>query len=529
MKKILVSDSLSEEGLKILKEVKEFQVDVKTDLKPEQLKEIIKDYDALIVRSATKVTKDIIGAATNLKVVGRAGVGLDNVDLDAATQKGIIVMNTPAGNTISTAEHTVSMILSLSRNIPQANASTKKGEWKRSKFMGVELYNKILGIVGFGRIGSEVAKRAFSFGMKILAYDPFLSKEVAENIGVEVVELKDLFTRSDYITVHTPLTEETKHLISKEQFAIMKKGVRVVNCARGGIIDEVALAEAIKEGKVAGAAIDVFEKEPVAPESELLKLENVVVTPHLGASTEEAQVNVAIEVAEIVRDALLGKGIRNAANYPCLEAEVCKFLEPYISLSEKLGSFCGQLAEGRFQELNISYGGEITQYDLAPLTMALVKGALFPILQETVNFINATSMARERGIRIKESKLSREQEFVTLVELELKTDKETIKLAGTLSANKKPRIVKIQDYYVEACPEGEMLVIHNLDVPGIIGSLGTLLGKHNINIAAMSFGRRDKPGGKAISLLNIDTPLSPEILQQIKQIKDILGAKEIRV
>ncbi|MDD5594858.1 MAG: phosphoglycerate dehydrogenase [Candidatus Omnitrophica bacterium] len=529
MKKILVSDQLSEEGLKILKEVKEFQVDVKTDLKPEQLKEIIKDYDALIVRSATKVTKDIINAATNLKVVGRAGVGLDNVDLDAATQKGIIVMNTPAGNTISTAEHTVSMILSLSRNIPQANASTKKGEWKRAKFMGVELYNKILGIVGFGRIGTEVAKRALSFGMKVLAYDPFLSKEVAENIGVEVVELKDLFTRSDYITVHTPLTEETKHLISKEQFAIMKKGVRVVNCARGGIIDEIALAEAIKEGKVAGAAIDVFEKEPVAPESELLKLESVVVTPHLGASTEEAQVNVAIEVAEIVRDALLGKGIRNAANYPCLEAEVCKFLEPYISLSEKLGSFCGQLAEGRFQELNISYGGEITQYDLAPLTMALVKGVLFPILQETVNFINATSMAKERGIRIKESKLSREQEFVTLVELELKTDKETIKLAGTLSANKKPRIVKIQDYYVEATPEGEMLVIQNLDVPGIIGSLGTLLGKHNINIAAMSFGRRDKPGGKAISLLNIDTPLSLEILQQIKQIKDILGAKEIRV
>ncbi|MDD4899294.1 MAG: phosphoglycerate dehydrogenase [Candidatus Omnitrophica bacterium] len=529
MKKILVSDALSEEGLKILKDVKDFQVDVKTDLKPEQLKEVIKDYDALIVRSATKVTKDIIAAATNLKVVGRAGVGLDNVDLDAATQKGIIVMNTPAGNTISTAEHTVSMILSLSRNIPQATASTKKGEWKRSKFMGVELYNKILGIVGFGRIGSEVAKRALSFGMKVLAYDPFLSKEVAESIGVEVVELKDLFVRSDYITVHTPLTEETKHLISKEQFAVMKKGVRVVNCARGGIIDEVALAEAIKEGKVSGAALDVFEKEPVAIENELLKLENVVVTPHLGASTEEAQVNVAIEVAEIVRDALLGKGIRNAANYPCLEAEVCKFLEPHISLSEKLGSFCGQLAEGRFQELNISYGGEITKYDLAPLTMALVKGVLSPILQETVNFINATSIAKERGISIKESKLSREQEFVTLVELELKTDKETIKLSGTLSANKKPRIVKIQDYYVEAAPEGDMLVIQNLDVPGIIGSLGTLLGKHNINIAAMSFGRRDKPGGKAISLLNIDTPISPEILKQIKEIKNILGAKEIRV
>ena len=314
MIKILVSDALSEEGLKILKDAGQFQVDVNTELKPEALKGVIKDYDALIVRSATKVTREIINAADKLKVIGRAGVGLDNVDLDAATQKGIIVMNTPAGNTISTAEHTLSMILSLSRNIPQANVSTKKGEWKRSKFMGVELYTKVLGIVGFGRIGSEVAKRAFSFGMKVLAFDPFLSREVAESLGVEIVELKDLFERSDYITVHTPLTEETRHMISTKEFAAMKKGVRVINCARGGIIDEAALVAAIKEGKVAAAALDVFEKEPLSPDSELLKLDNIITTPHLGASTEEAQVNVAIEVAEIVRDALLGRGIRNAAN-----------------------------------------------------------------------------------------------------------------------------------------------------------------------------------------------------------------------
>jgi D-3-phosphoglycerate dehydrogenase len=527
MMRILVSDPLSEEGLKILKDVKDFQVDVKTELKPEALKEIIKDYDALVVRSATKVTKDIISAAEKLKVIGRAGVGLDNVDLEAATQKGVIVMNTPGGNTISTAEHTMSMILALSRNIAQSNASTKKGEWKRSKFMGVELYNKILGIVGLGRIGREVAKRAASFGMKIAAYDPFLSREVAEGLGIEIMELKELLERSDYITVHTPLTEETQHLISEKEFALMKKGVRVINCARGGIIDEAALINALKEGKVSGAAIDVFEKEPIPADSELLKLDNVVTTPHLGASTEEAQVNVAIEVAEIVRDALLGKGIRNAANYPCLEAEACKVLEPYMNLSEKLGIFSAQLVEGRFLELNINYTGDITRHELSPLTMSLAKGILSPILKETVNFINATTLAKERGIKIKEAKSSKEEEFVNAVQLEIKTDKETKRITGTLSSNKQPRIVKIDEYYVELSPVGEMIFIQNWDRPGIIGNLGTLMGKHNINIAAMTFGR-DKAGGKAISVLNVDSPISVETLEKIKSIENILSAKLIR-
>ncbi|MBU3958816.1 MAG: phosphoglycerate dehydrogenase [Candidatus Omnitrophica bacterium] len=525
--KILVSDPLSDEGLKILTSVKEFQVDVKLKLTPEALKDTIKDYDALIVRSATKVTRDIIEAAKKLRLIGRAGVGLDNIDLEAATARGIIVMNTPGGNTISTAEHTLSMILALSRNIPQANASTKQGEWKRSQFMGVELYNKILGIIGLGRIGREVAKRAFSFGMKILAYDPFLSKEVAESLGVEIVELKGLLRRSDYITVHTPLTEETKHIISTDEFALMKKGARVINCARGGIIDEEALVSAIKEGKIAGAAIDVFEKEPLI-DSELSRLDNVITTPHLGASTEEAQVNVAIEVAQIVRDALLGKGIRNAANYPCVEAEVYKILEPYINLSEKLGIFSSQLIEGRFQELNINYSGDIIQYDLSPLTMALVKGLLSPILKETVNFINATSLAKERGIKIKEAKSSKEEEFVTLIQLEIKTDKETKRVAGTLSPNKQPRIVKVDDYYVELSPLGEMIVIRNWDKPGIIGNLGTLLGQHNINIAAMTFGRQTA-GGKAITVLNVDSPVSSKVLEQIKKTENILAVKVIKL
>ncbi|MCK9430648.1 MAG: phosphoglycerate dehydrogenase [Candidatus Omnitrophica bacterium] len=527
MIKVLVSDALSEEGLKVFRESKELTVDVKTDLKPDALKEIIKDYDALVVRSATKVTSEIIQAAKKLKVVGRAGVGLDNVDLEAATQKGIIVMNTPAGNTISTAEHTFSMILALSRNIPQANASTKKGEWKRSKFMGVEVYGKTLGIVGFGRIGSEVAKRALSFGMKILAYDPFLSAEVAESIGVEIAELKKVLQEADYITVHTPLTDETRHMISDKEFALMKKGVRIINCARGGIIDEIALIKAIKEQKVAGAAMDVFENEPLSVDNEFLKLDNVVITPHLGASTEEAQINVAIEVAEIVRDALLGRGIRNAANYPCLEAEVSKILSPYINLGEKLGMFAAQLIEGRFQELVINYSGEITKYNLSPVTMALAKGVLEPILKETVNFVNAVSLLKERGIKLRESKSAQEGEFVNLIQLEIKTDKEVKKVFGTLSSNKQPRIVKIDDYYLELYPIGEMVFIRNSDKLGLIGSLGTLMGKSGINIAAMTFGR-DEQGGKAISVLNVDSQVSPEIQDKIRELENILTVKVIR-
>jgi len=436
-------------------------------------------------------------------------------------------MNTPAGNTISTAEHTFSMILTMSRNIAQANASMKKGEWKRSKFMGVELYSKVLGIVGFGRIGSEVAKRALSFGMKVLAYDPFLSAQVAEDIGVQVAELKKVLQESDYITVHTPLTDETRHLISDKEFGMMKKNVRLVNCARGGIIDEVALVKAVKEGKVAGAALDVFENEPLSADNDLLKLDNVITTPHLGASTEEAQVNVAIEVAEIVRDALLGKGIRNAANYPCLDAETSKILTPYINLGEKLGMFAAQLVEGRFQEMAITYSGQITKYNLTPVTMALVKGLLTPILKETVNFVNGVSLLKERGIKLLESKSGQEGEFVNLVQLEIKTDKETKSILGTLSGNKQPRIVKIDDYYLDLYPVGEMIFIRNLDKPGLIGSLGTLMGKNRINIAAMALGR-NKPGDKAISVWSVDKQVNAEMLDKIKELENILTVKIIR-
>lgn len=523
--KILISDPLAEEGIKILKEEKDFQVDIKTGLTPQELSQIISDYDAIIVRSATRVTGEVIRNSKNLKVIGRAGVGLDNIDLESATQKGVIVMNTPSGNTISTAEHTMSLILALSRNIPQADKSVKEGEWQRSKFMGVELYDKTLGIIGLGRIGTEVAKRAISFGMKVLAYDPYITKEFAQNLGVRLVELKELLETSDYISIHTPLTEQTYHMISKKEFSLMKKGARIINCARGGIIDESALIEALREGKISGCALDVFEKEP-PKDSELLKFSNVVLTPHLGASTEEAQVNVAIEIACAVRDVLLGRGIRNAANFPCLEPEVYKVLLPYINLAERMGNLSSQLIEGRIEELQILYAGDVAKFPTEPLTLSCVKGLLSPILKETVNFINAISLAKERGIKIQEAKTTEEAEFVSLITLDIKSDKEERKIAGTLFANNQPRIVKIDGFYVEATPYGYMIIIQNWDKPGIIGNLGTILGKNNINIAGMSFGR-ETPGGMAITVLNVDSPVPPSILEQIRNFPHILSVKLI--
>jgi D-3-phosphoglycerate dehydrogenase len=523
MFKILVADSLSDEGLNVLKGSKEFIVDVKVGLKAPELKSIIGEYDALVVRSATKVTQEIIEAGTKLKIIGRAGVGLDNVDLKVATAKGIIVMNTPAGNTISTAEHTMSLILSMARSIPQADLSMKKNEWKRKDFMGVELYNKTIGIVGLGRIGMEVAKRCLSFGMRVKAYDPFLSREVADQMGVELVKLEELYKAADFITVHVPLTEETTGMISDKQFEMMKTGVRVVNCARGGIIDEKAVARALESGKVAAAAFDVYVEEP-PKDLALAKFNNVVLTPHLGASTEEAQVNVAIEVAHQISDALLGKGIRNAANYPSVDPETYHVLQPYINLCERLGSFTGQISDGALNEVNITYSGDIAQHDTAPLTMAILKGLLSPILKDTVNFINARALAKERAIRVIESKAAQSEEFVTLVSLEVKTHKETHRIAGTLFTKSEPRIVKIDEFYVEAIPMGCMLIMHNWDKPGLIGSLGSLMGEYKLNIAAMSFGR-EKQGGKALTVLNVDASVSPDLLEKVKQLPHILSVK----
>lgn len=526
--KILVSDPLSEEGLEILKKEKSFQIDVKTKLTPEELKKIIKDYDALIVRSGTKVTKEIIEAADNLKVIGRAGVGVDNVDVDAASQKGVIVMNTPEGNTISTAEHTMSLIMALSRNIPQANYSLKhEKKWDRKSFTGVELYTKVLGVVGLGRVGREVAKRCLSFGMKILAYDPFLPAQKAKEMDVELVDLDKLFAESDYITLHVPLTDETRHIISEKEIAKMKKGVRIINCARGGIVDEKALAEAIKSGKVAGAALDVFEEEPPIG-SPLLELGNVITTPHLGASTEEAQTNVAIDVARQVSDALLGRGVRNAVNMPAIEPETYKLIEPYISLAEKLGSLQAQLATGPITRINIKYHGDITSYELTPITVAVIKGALTPILKERVNYINASVIAKDRGMEVMESKSTQIEDFANVISVETISGNHKSQIWGTLFTKNSPRIVKIDNFYIDAVPSGYIIVISNFDKPGIIGEIGTILGRNNINIAEMTFGR-EKAGGDAITFLNVDSDVPAKVLNEVKSAKNIKDVKLVKL
>ncbi|MFA5084773.1 MAG: phosphoglycerate dehydrogenase [Candidatus Omnitrophota bacterium] len=522
--KVLISDSLSKEAVDILTKEPELKVDVNTKLTPEELKKVIKDYDALLVRSATKVNKDVIAAADKLKIIGRAGVGLDNVDIGAASKKGIIVVNTPGGNTISTAEHAFSMMLALSRSIPQADLSMKNGAWDRKKFMGVELYGKTLGIVGLGRIGTEVAKRALSFGMKVVAYDPYLSLERAKELGIESSDLTGLLKQADYITVHTPLTQETKHVISDKEFDIMKKGVRLINCARGGIIDETSLIKAIESGKVAGAALDVYENEPPAKDSKLIKSDKLVLTPHLGASTEEAQVNVAIDVANTVRDMLLGRCIRNAVNMPCVDPELFKIMEPYLKLSENIGVIAAQITEGRINKVKIRYVGDILKYDLSSFTVSLIKGMLKPILQETVNFVNSMVIAKERGITVVESKTAEIRDFANLIIAEIETDKAKSLVAGTLFIKSEPRIVKINEFWVDCVPQGNMLLVFNKDVPGLIGEIGTIFGKNNINIASVSFGR-DVKGGNAVSVWNVDSDVSKKILDDIKNAKNVQEVK----
>lgn len=528
MHKILVSDKMAEEGIKILKEIKEFQVDVKTGLKPEELKAIINDYDAILVRSATKLKGDILEAANNLKYIGRAGVGLDNVDLPTATRKGIIAMNTPAGNTTSTAEQTMALILSLSRNTPQAHASIKEGRWDRNKYEGKELYGKTIGIIGFGRIGSTVASFCKAFGMKIIAFDPFLSVEVAEQKGAKMVDLETLVKESDYITIHIPKSKETTDLISDKEFDMMKPTVRVINCARGGIVNEAALIRALEAKKIAGAALDVYDQEPPDFNSPLFKFDNCVFTPHLGASTDEAQINVAIEIAETVRDALLGKGIMNAANYPSVDSESQKILSPYINLGTKMGKFIGQLINGRLKNIKITYNGDITMHKAAPVTMSLVNGILKPILGETVNFVNALDVAKDRGISVQSTNSNAEEEYVNCIQVEVDTDEDPLIVWGTLSANKRPRIVKINNVYVEAEPEGGMLFINNNDRPGVVGAVGTILAEEGINIAGITFGREAK-GELAISVVNVDGEVPESTIEKIKKAKDVLFVKFLTI
>ncbi len=525
--KVLVSDKLAEEGIELLRESPDITVDVKLKLESQELIKHIGEYNALLVRSATKVTKEVIDAAKNLKVIGRAGVGVDNIDVEAASKRGILVMNTPGGNTISAAEHTMSMLLALSRCIPQANISLKSKQWEKKKFLGTEIFKKTLGIVGLGRIGGEVAKRAQSFGMEIIAYDPYISKAHVREIGVKLVSFPELIKQADYITVHIPSTPETKHIINKEAISQMKKGVRIINCARGGIIDEAALAEAVKSGKVGGAALDVFEKEPPF-DSPVLGLENIIVTPHLGASTEEAQINVARDIAQQVLDFLKKGIVRNAVNMPELSPEKMKTLGPYINLCEKLGRLQAQISEGGFTQIGVQYSGEILRHEIEPLTIALLKGLLEPVLEREVNFINAPLIAEERGIKVTESKVSKVEDFANLIVVQTMTEKGENIVAGTLLGKKEPRLVRIGEFDLDVIPEGYMLLCSNLDKPGVIGKIGTILGNRKINIAGMQVGRKTV-GGKALTIINVDCDISKEVLKEIEGISEIVEVKMVNL
>ena len=472
MFKVLISDNVAQECVNILQQDDNIQVDFNTKLSPEEFLDVIGDYDALVVRSATKVREDSIAKAKKLKVIGRAGAGVDNIDVKKATDAGIIVMNTPGGNTVSTAEHTFSMMMALSRNIAQADRSMKDGRWDRKKYMGVELRGKTLGIIGLGNIGRVLSKRALGFEMDVIGFDPFITKDMASSYGIEIVDLDDIWARADYITIHTPLNESTKHIVNAQTIAKCKDGVRIVNCARGGVVDEEALLEAIEAGKVAGAALDVYEKEP--PENNALVMhEKVVATPHLGASTAEAQDIVAVMIAEQVKSFLLNGEVKNAVNMPAISPEVYNKIKPYINLGEKLGSILGQLGEGQLKNITITYYGDVHTYDTWPITSSVLTGLFSRSYSEEVNIINAKSTAEKLGINVTEVKSSEERDYKNCIQVGIESDKGALKMLGTIFGRENPRIVLFQDYSIDFVPEGNLLFCGNKDRPGIIGDIGT--------------------------------------------------------
>ena len=524
--KVLVLDNVSEKAVAVLEE-NGIEAEVSPTLPPEELLQKISQYEGMIVRSQTKVTAEAIAAAGNLKVIGRAGVGVDNIDVNAATRKGIIVMNAPDGNTISTAEHTVAMLMALARNIPQAHAVLKEGNWDRKKFTGVEVNGKTLGIIGMGRIGTEVARRTQGMGMTILVVDPFMTAEKADQLGVCLVELETLLAEADFITIHTPLTEETKGLLNAETLQKTKKGVRIINCARGGIADEEALAEAVKAGQVAGVALDVFVQEPPSCQR-LLDLPQVVVTPHLGASTREAQVNVAVDVAKELSRALKGKTFKNAVNIPSVRPEVLNILRPYFVLAEKLGMLVIQLAEGRLERLEVEYSGEIAGYDCAPLTNLVLKGILRRVLEEEVNIVNASVLAGQKGIKIAERKETVDKDYSNRIKIRAFSAGKEHVVAGTLFREKEERVVEIDGYHFEVVPQGNLIISPHNDRPGIIGRVGTILGAAGINIAFMQVGRKEI-GGTAIMAMTVDSPVPEPVLKQIEDIKGIKNARLVKL
>ncbi|MFQ5683638.1 MAG: phosphoglycerate dehydrogenase [Candidatus Binatia bacterium] len=526
--KILVTDSLSPQGLQVFERTPGFKVDVHLGLKPEEIRKIVGPYHGWVIRSGTKVTADLVEAAHNLRVIGRAGIGVENIDVEAASKKGVVVMNTPGGNNVTTGEHAISLMLSLARHIPQAVASLKAGQWKRAKFMGTEVCNKTLGVIGLGNVGRIVAERALGLRMKVLGYDPFIPPESMARLGVELVSLDEIYKNSDFITVHTPLIEETRGLINRDAFAKMKTGVRIINCARGGIVDENDLEAALRNGKVAGAALDVYVNEPPAPDHPLVKMEQVITTPHLGASTDEAQLNVAIAVAEQMVNFLTRGVIRYAVNVPSVSSELLGMLLPYLTLGEKLGSLQVQMLAKLPKEVHIEYGGEVTQYDVAPLTLAVLKGILTPMMESSVNYVNAPVVARDRDIKIVESKSSRAGDFSSSIAVRVKTQDKEIKVEGAIFGSHNPRIVKIDNFYLDAAPEGYILILHNQDFPGVIGAVGTLLGQKGINIAGLELGR-EQVGGLAISFFHVDVAVPKETLEALRGLPNIINAQLVKL
>ncbi|MEN3931125.1 phosphoglycerate dehydrogenase [Microvirga sp. W0021] len=525
--RVLISDALSPAAVQIFKD-RGIEVDFQPELgkDKDKLAEIIGNYDGLAIRSATKVTPKILENAKNLKVIGRAGIGVDNVDIPAATARGIIVMNTPFGNSITTAEHAISMMMSLAREIPAADASTRAGKWEKNRFMGVEVTNKTLGVIGCGNIGSIVADRAIGLRMKVIAFDPFLSPERAVKLGVEKVELEDLLKRADFITLHTPLTDKTRNVLSADAIAKMKKGVRIINCARGGLIDENALRAALLNGHVAGAALDVFAVEP-ATDNELFNTPNVICTPHLGASTSEAQENVALQVAEQMSDYLLSGAISNAVNFPSISAEEAPRLKPFVALAQNLGSFLGQLTEAPIKGIRIEYEGAVAQMNTRALTSAAVTGALKPFLQD-VNMVSAPVVARDRGITIEE--LTREKgtkDYDSFIHVTVIAEDMSRDAGGTVFQDGKPRVLEIRSISVDAEFTPNMIYVRNADKPGFIGRFGTLLGDNNVNFATFALGR-EKQGGDAICLASVDQEVTQELLREIESIPQVKRARSVR-
>lgn len=518
--KVLISDKLSPRAVEIFKE-SGVDVDVKVGLTPEELTAIIGDYDGLAIRSATKVTADIIKAAKKLKVIGRAGIGVDNVDIPAASANGVVVMNTPFGNSVTTAEHAIALLFSIARNIPAANASTHAGKWDKN-MMGVEVTGKTLGLIGAGNIGSIVADRAQGLKMKVIAYDPFLTKEKAESLHVEKVELEELLKRADFITLHTPLNDATRGILNAEALAKTKKGVRIVNCARGGLIDEAALKAAIESGHVAGAALDVFEVEP-AKENILFNVPNVVATPHLGASTNEAQENVALQVAEQMSDYLVNGTVTNALNIPSVSAEDAARLKPYIELARQLGSFSGQMTESGIKSVKIDFEGAAAKLNTKPITAVAIQGLLAPLV-DSVNMVNAPLIAAERNISITETKNEKAGNYQTLIRITIETDRRTRTIAGTVFGSDRARIVEVNGIALEASLGQHILFVNNDDKPGFIGKLGTVLGTNGLNIATFHLGRKTA-GDEAIALVEVDQPISSDV---VKQICDIPGVKQVK-